>query len=374
YVHIVKTFDGFWEINKDGYLRASRRIQQTRDGGFIEIGQDDDYDELRLVKYAPKTFGGSQDDVGYFVQQTSEGGYIIVGGTESFGEGMEDVYMIKTDSDGNKLWEKTFGGSEHDCGYSIQQTSEGGYIITGYTNSFSEGNSDVYLVKTDALGNIQWEQALTLDTWEPYWGESVLQTSDGGYIILANWDDLMSTFHYEMYLLKTDSNGNLVWWNFLAHGWGFSFQQTTDGGYIVTGFNTTHSPGNPYHVYLIKTDFEGTKLWEKIFGGGVGSGDDTSKGYSVQQTIDGGYIIAGSKIGQLHLLKTDSSGNKLWEKTFGGSNSDSGYSIQKTTDGGYIIVGKTESFGAGMEDVYLIKFFETPLAFFEDGFESGDLG
>ncbi len=203
-----------------------------------------------------KTFGDTGTDEGWSVQQTSDGGYIIAGWTFSYGAGGEDVWLIKTDSDGNKLWDKTFGGTDPDYGYSVQQTSDGGYIISGTTYSYGAGKYDVWLI-------------------------------------------------------KTDSNGN--------------------------------------------------KLWDKIF-----ASTDPDEGHSVEQTSDGGYIIAGytgsyAAKCDVWLIKTDSSGNEEWNKTFGGTSADSGYSVQQTSDGGYIITGLTYSYGAGDADIWLIKVSPTEL-------------
>jgi len=299
-----------------------------------------------------KTFGGSGNDYGYSVQQTSDGGYIIAGYTQFFGAGGYDVYLIKTDSEGNLKWQKTFGGRNDDEGYSVQQTSDGGYIIAGYTTSFGGGGYDVYLVKTDPNGNLLWQKTFGVGI-----GWSVQQTSDGGYII-AGETSSFGAGGKDVYLIKTDPNGNQEWQKtFGGNGKddAGSVQQTTDGGYIIAGFTASFGAGL-VDVYLIKTDSTGNSQWQKTFGG-----SDNDSGYSVQQTADGGYIIAGwtTSFGagfyDVYLVKTDPSGNLLWQKTFGGSGFDVGSSVQQTTDGGYIIAGQTKSFGAGAEDVYLIR-------------------
>ena len=298
------------------------------------------------------TFGGTDGDIGTSVQQTTDGGYIITGETESFGNVNGDVYLIKTDGNGVEQWSQTFGGGYSSGGYSLQQTTDGGYIIFGttYDNGTAGTEMDAKLIKTDINGVEQWSQTFfNTPAWE--YAGSVQQTNDGGYIITGETQG-------DVYLIKTDGNGVEQWSQTFGGtdgDMGFSVQQTTDGGYIICG--ETKSFGNgEYDFYLIKTDDNGVEQWSQTFGG---NGDE--KGYSVQQTTDGGYIICGetesfgSGDEDVYLIKTDGNGIEQWNQIFGGVNDDEANQVQQTTDGGYIIVGVTESYGNGDDDVFLIK-------------------
>ena len=346
-----------------------RSIQQTTDGGYIICGNTRSFGnggyDVWLIKTDEvgnevwnKTFGGTSDDYGYSVQQTTDGGYIITGSTSSFGNGGIDVWLIKTDGNGNEVWNKTFGGNSIEEGRSVQQTTDGGYIITGYTQSFGNGISDVWLIKTDEVGNEVWNKTFGGEGGEK--GNSVQQTNDGGYII-TGYTTLIEFGGDHTYLIKTDENGNELWSQIFKNKYlssGNSVQQTTDGGYIITG--PIHQIGGG-DIHLTKTDENGNEQWFHGFDGF----NDVDISRSVKQTNDGGYLICGETIYYgnekkgstfVYLIKTDENGNELWSQRFGGIEEfDQGYSVQQTTDGGYIITGSTSSFGNGNNDVWLIK-------------------
>ena len=308
-------------------------------------------------------FGGSDSDYGRSVQQTADGGYIITGKARSFGNGLYDVILTKTDANGVEKWTRYLGGTNDEFGASVQQTADGGYIIAGEKegpqNPWGPAfGRNVLLIKTDTFGIQQWQKQYSFADTTDDFGYSVQQTNDGGYIILGQTKDYVS-WDEDIYLIKTDGNGDSLWTKtFEGVGWtcGYSVQQTTDGGFVITGEYFSD-------VCLIKTDGSGNEQWNKTFGG---TGYDI--GRSVQQTTDGGYIITGSTPGytsggngyaDVWLIKTDGNGDSLWTKTFGGLNQDFGYAVQQTNDGGYIITGWTASFGNGGNDggydVWLIK-------------------
>ncbi len=327
-------------------------VEQTSDGGYIFTGltypQFAGNGHVWLVKVDSSgektwdvTIGGAAADAGNSVRQTTDGGYIVVGYTFSYGAGSRDVWLIKTDASGNKVWDRTFGGPAEDEGRSVAQTPDGGYIIAGSTCSFGAGVVDAWLIKTDANGDTLWTRTFGGVGYDE--GASVQPTSDGGYIVVGSIDQ-------NLWLIKTDASGNRIW--DVAYGGtgeeeGASVQQTSDGGYIATGYATLDGPG----VWLVKTDSSGNRVWVKTCGSAGPGG-----GASVRQTTDGGYIIAGTyKGGDVWLLKTDASGNKVWDNHFGGDMTDEGKSVEQTSDGGYIVVGYAYSFGDGDAYVYLIK-------------------
>lgn len=322
--------------------------------------QRKDFDLLRLVPYSllfvlfagtgfsqitwQRTYGGPDGSFGYSVQQTTDGGYIVTGHTYSFGNNSQ-VYLIKTDSLGDTLWTRTYGGSSEDRGMSVQQIADRGYIIAGYTNSFGNGYQ-IYLIKTDSLGDTIWTK--TYGGAHDDYGYSVHQTIDGGYVITGgaffSWD------YDPVYLIKTDSFGNVVWakaYGDTSNAIGRSVRQTADGGYIIAGTYPNQNP--PHKIYLIKTDSLGDTLWSKLYGQ-----SSLADGYSVRQTVDGGYIVAGSDFFRLYLVRTDSLGDTLWTKAYIMPAVLIGYSVQQTSDSGYIVTGYYGQ-GDSIKQVYLMK-------------------
>jgi len=365
-----KTYGGTWRD-------WARSVQQTIDGGYIVAGTTESFGAWNgvvwLVKTDPsgnmqwdKTFGGTEGDGAWSVVQTSDGGYIVAGYTCSFSEdgaaGWSDAWLIKTDSAGNMQWNKTYGfRSVSELARSVLQTGDGGYVFAGII-----GYGDFWLVKTDSAGNQQWAKTFGGADLDEAW--SVAQTSDGGYIIAGltfSFPDPISADYGYFWLVKTDSNGNQEWAKAFGGRLGecaFSVVQAIDGGYVIAGRTRTFGDGGDSDFWVIKTDLNGNMEWNKTYGGGR---DDEA--FSVVQTSDGGYMIAGlaDSFGagecDFWLVKTDSAGNKQWDKTLGGTSYDLAYSIVQTSDGGYVVAGITQSFGAGAYDFWLVKLApETP--------------
>jgi hypothetical protein len=305
-----------------------------------------------------RTYGGPQDEKGYGVKQTADGGYIIIGYVDTFGNGKGDALLIKTDSEGTMLWEKVFGGANNDRGQSVQQTNDGGYIIAGTTNSYGAGEYDMWLIKTDCNGSEEWNR--TFGGPDSDIGYSAQQTMDGGYVINGEtYSTDTDPGNWNMWLVKTDEVG-IEQWNRTFGGTGdelcYSGQQTADGGYVLAGGRGTFN--RSFDFLLVKTDENGVEQWNRSFGG-----NDPELGSSVQQALDGGYVIVGDVLHDyfdIWLVKTDENGVEQWNRTFGivgpyGGGDDWGRSVQQTTDGGYIIAGSTDFGGHLTSRAYLVK-------------------
>ena len=390
-------------------------IWQTNDGGYILGGYSDsglsgdktgnarglnDYWVVKLNTAGniqwQKSIGGSGDDILRSIWPTSDGGYILGGSSSSPASGdktentlgglgqsgsvvRSDYWVVKLDTAGNIQWQKTIGGNGDDILYSIQQTTDGGYILGGSSNAAlyddkSEktlGYYDYYVVKLDAAGNIEWQKTIGEINFD--YLRYIQQTSDGGYI-LGGYSNSYNAgkkteFLFELddyWVVKLDAAGNIEWQKAIggkADDNLMSVQQTSDGGYILGGYSNSHISGNKtekshgfYDYWVVKLDAAGNIQWQKTIGGG---------GYDylifTQQTSDGGYILGGYSssgisgdkteksygVNDYWVVKLDASGSIQWQKSFGGMDDDYLISIRQTSDGAYILGGSSESYDSG---------------------------
>jgi predicted secreted protein len=348
--------DGAWSLqrsNDGGYIIAGYTCSLGKGGDLWLVKMDENGTEQWN-----RSFGGSGEDVGYYVKQTMDGGYIVVGSTKSYGLGEERLWLLKVDSNGNREWDRTFGGfvsSSGDGGWSVD-TAEDGYIIAGYTKSFGAGGKDLWLIKTDLQGRAQWQR--TYGGLKDDVGMSVIKTHDNGYIVAGRTASFGSGGD-DIWLLKVGPEG-IEQWNrtFGEDKDDVAFQVIElEDGYILTGRTEIREAKR---AFLLKTDFRGVKKWEKTYG-------QESSGISVQRTGDGGFIVAGSTetpgAGKDALLiKTDSSGKEQWIMPLGGKGDDVGTAVVESADGGYILAGITSSFEAETEDVWLTKIIADDLS------------
>lgn len=342
-------------------------LVQSSDGGYALAGASNSSGTGRITAWLVKTdasgnakwnqtYGGpSIDDLALALVQTSDGGYALAGATNYSGIGIDNFWLAKTDAYGNTLWNKTYGRTNDDVAWALVQSSDGGYALAGATNSSSSGNSDFWLVKTDAYGNVEWNNTYGGPDWDA--ANSLVQTSDLGYAV-AGLTYSFGAGGSDAWLVKTDANGN-VEWNKTYGGQGddvaSALIRTSDGGYALAGITNSSGAGSQ-DFWLVKTDASGNLQWSKTYGG---SGDDEAS--ALIQTSDRGYALVGytTSFGagseDFWLVRTDENGNQEWTKTYGGTDSDWAKSLVQTSDGGYVLAGTTYSFGAGSADFWLVK-------------------
>ena len=353
-------------------------------------------------------YGGNGYDVGYDVRQTLDKGYIITGSTSSYGLGNTDMYLLKLDSMGHHRFQNTFGNANNDIGKAVIQLIDSSYVMVGYTNSIGFGGYDIFLVKADKLGQLVWQKTIGGADWD--FANSLQQTTDGGFIIAG------STFSYgygkeDAYVVKTDANGNTQWsktFGGIEDDIFKSVVQTTDGGYVLCGSTKSYADING-DAWVFKLNNLGDSVWSKTYGGVKedffnsiknlqnnnllvgGSTKSTSVGgnfetkFSVLNLIDGiethtytdlssvdeyyndieqglnGYVVACGLTKSL--LYSDDGVVDIYSTTYGyfnaysigGNTMDDLFAVCKTKDKGYAIVGRTTSYGAILEDVFFIK-------------------
>ena len=386
----------------------ARSIEQTADGGYIVAGHSNSTNsdingqhvnsDMWVVKLHANgdldwqnSLGGSNIDVAYSIQQTNDGGYIVAGSSSSTdgdvtgNHGGRDMWVVKLFANGNLDWQKSLGGSNTDIAESIRQTNDGGYIVAGssYSNngdvSGNHGGRDMWVVKLDTNGNLEWQKSLGGSGEDA--ARSIEQTADGGYIVVGrttsnNGDVTVHYGSYDVWLVKLFANGNLDWQKSLGgslYDDAWAIEQTADGGYIVAGQSDSIDgdvSGNigSSDMWVIKLDANGEIDWEKSLGGG---GLDFA--HSIDQTTDGGYIVAGytnSTNGDvtvfyggydMWVVKLQANGDLEWQKSLGGSNNDVAFSIRQTIEGSYIVAGFTDSTDGdvignqGGDDMWVVK-------------------
>lgn len=370
---------------------AAFSVQQTSDGGYIIVGStlsnDGDIPENKgaydifLLKTTSngsivwkKTFGGSSAEYGRSVKQTSDGGYIIGGqtfsndGDVSGNHGDRDFWILKLDHLGSIQWQKTLGGTNNDELRSIQPTADGGYIAVGGTFSINgnvtgnHGESDLWVVKLSSTGDLSWQKTFGGSATD--YGTSIQQNTNGDYYISgytnSNDGDVSGNHgNFDFWVLKLNSSGILQWQKTLggsAVDFGWAISQTTDGGCVVTGEtrsndgDVTGLHGSSSDFWVVKLDSAGAMQWQKTLGG-----SSTDVANTIQQTNDGGYVVAGQTqssngdvtqnngASDFWVVKLNAMGNLSWQKNLGGSFEEFAYSIQKTSNNGFIVAGYSVS-------------------------------
>jgi hypothetical protein len=361
------------QYNDDGYSGV-----RTTDGGFAVLGDsysygagDHDFYLVRLDSLGDtlwtQTYGGTASDYGYDVQQTADGGFILVGVTNSFGAGGQDIYLVKTNSSGLQTWARTYGGALQDVGWSVRVVS-GGYIIAGSTTSYGAGTTDVYLVRTNSLGDTLWTRTYGGASGET--GFAVREVPGGGYII-AGATGSFGVGYSSVYAVRTDGNGDTLWTK--TYGGeksdiAYSVEIALDGGFVFVGA-TSQASGGFKDVYLAKTDPDGVMEWEETYGGAY-----EDRGYAVRPALDGGYYIAGTTEsfgrGQvdMYAIKTNPIGEVDWDTTYGGTKSDY-CRCAVGNQGTLYLIGYSSSYSSGGTDLYLVKIYgdqSTPVEEYAD--------
>ena len=345
---------------------VTNSIIETGDGGFAVAGCTNSFGtgvwSLWVLKLNnsgqvqwQKTYSGSESDKAFSIIETGDRGFAVAGYTESFGAGNYDYWVIKLDSSGQIQWQKTFGGSNYEEANSIIETGDGGFAIAGYTNSFGAGNSDIWVLKLDSNGQIQWQKIYGGSGNDE--SKSIIETGDGGFAV-AGYTESFGVGNYDYWVIKLDSSGQIQWQKTFGGSYSDranSIIETGDGGFAVVGGTTSFGTGSD--IWVIKLDSNGQIQWQKIYGG-----SNYEEAFSIIEIGDGGFAVAGytesfgAGNSDIWVLRLDSNGQIQWQKSFGGSGDDYRISnIIETSDGGFAIAGVTPSFGAGGDDIWILK-------------------
>jgi hypothetical protein len=301
--------------------------------------------------------GGQEGESGWWVEVTSDGNFIASGTTTSFGAGAIDAYLVRADMWGDTLWTKTLGGSANDAGLSVAEMAGGGYLVAGYSASFGAGDEDAYLVRTDAAGDSVWMRRYGGTEIDLFY--CARQTSLGSIVACGYTYSTVPYDTADAYAVMTTSDGYLKWERVYGGGGDDRLAEiieTGDGGFAMVGFSRYVPPTDTCQIYVVRINAGGDTLWTRRYGG---PGMDYGSG--IRETPDGGFMVLGTTYSygaggsDIYLVRTDADGDTLWTRTYGGPGDEWGYDLIQTPDMGYAIGGRTSSYGAGMQDFYVVK-------------------
>lgn len=350
----------------EGGIAHAYSICPTPDGGYAMAGKfqdsDDDSWDVYLVRTDAngdtvwtRSFGGPGDEIARSVIHTSDGGFVIAGKTQSLGDRDWNIYLLKTDAKGAKEWVSTYGETEMDFAKSVIQTSDGGYAMVGGTMGTDGETYDAYLVRTDPEGKQMWARAYGGDDGD--FATSIAEVEGGGFII-GGATESFGKGVVDVYLIRTDGDGEVIWAEtFGGEDWDVAWdvRQTSDGGFIAAG-ETKSFTEYGMDVYLVRTDSDGNSLWARNYGG-----DGRQTAQAVWEASEGDFVVGGytytyEEWGQdIYIASVDPDGEVLWVKTYGGPGKDIAHSIMQALDGACVIVGETASLGPGKSDACMIK-------------------
>lgn len=303
-------------------------------------------DSLGNIQWG-NSYDGNDTDIAEFIGQTSDGGYFVVGSTKSGTSLGHDFFLMRIDSLGNLMWAKTYGGSANDQAYFGEHIQNNGFIIGGYTESYGAGLQDVYIIRTDEMGDTLWTRTYGTIHYEN--SLSMAKTPDSAFVISGSHK---SGNLRDLLLVKINLNGDIIWSKLIKTGYnesGDEIHLTSDTGFIVTG---SVSGG---HIRLMKVDSIGSPQWAKYYG------SEDKWANSVKQTYDLGYIMTGvavdSVVGftEALLIKTDNIGNVLWSQKYGKQGYDHGIDVIQTPDSGYAFTGIFTPYPSNFNNMGLIK-------------------
>ncbi len=297
-----------------------------------------------------KSYGDIYSDYARSVVETPDGGFAVAGSTGSFGaEGGSDAWLLKLDSDGNVLWQEAYRGTNADSIFSLDQTLDGGFVAAGISYSFGDSSfGDLWVLRLDTAGNVFWQRAYGGDGGD--WARSVEETADGGFVVVGNTESLSlgaeALGDGNVWILKLDTNGSIVrqkrYGTVGGSDYALSAQQTSDGGFVVAGVGGSFA--GPRGLWVFRIDANWSIVWQRIYPA------QGSTARSVRQTSDGGFIVVGQVLNSAVFLtsdylvmRLDSDGNILWQKSYGAGADHVPNAVRQTSDGGFIIAGKTNS-------------------------------